>query len=92
METVLRCKERDEKCQREKRVRCKENIKDLIAAHPDAHNFLKIRSRPGRPRLEEDQPELLKAICDIAIHRSAAHEKRQTEIYRFIKTLDELTI
>ena len=36
------------------------------------------------------QPLLLKAILDIALHGSAAHEKRQSDVYRSIKTLDEL--
>lgn len=53
-------------------------------------NILKIRKQAGRPRVEEDQPELLKAICDIALYGSAAEEKRQNEMVRSIKSLDEL--
>jgi hypothetical protein len=34
---------------------------------------------------------LLKTIIDIAMYGSPAHEKRQSDIYRSIKTLDELT-
>ena len=55
---------------------------------------LRIRNEAGRPRLEDDQPLLLKAIVDIALYGSAAHEKRQSDVYdvyRSIKTLDELT-
>ncbi|GBL86297.1 hypothetical protein AVEN_132018-1 [Araneus ventricosus] len=52
---------------------------------------LKIREKCGRPRLEADQPELLKVIVHIAMHGSAAHENRQSDIYRSIKTLDDLT-
>lgn len=40
---------------------------------------------------EEQQPDLLKSICDIALHGSAAQEKRQYESVRSVKTLDELT-
>lgn len=54
-------------------------------------NYLSFRNSPGRPRVEEQQPELLKAICDIALHGSAAHEKRSDESVRSVKTLDELT-
>lgn len=50
-----------------------------------------IRSRSGRPRIEEDQPEIFKAIMDIAIHGSAAHEKRREEMFRCVKTLDDLS-
>ena len=52
---------------------------------------LKIRNEAGRPWLEDDQPLLLQAILDIAFYGSAAHEKRQSDVYRSIKTLDELT-
>ncbi|GBM72664.1 hypothetical protein AVEN_213166-1 [Araneus ventricosus] len=45
----------------------------------------------GRLKLVADQPELLKAIVDIAIRGSAAHENRQRDVYRSIKKLDELT-
>ena len=41
--------------------------------------------------MEVDQPLLLQAILDIAFYGSAAHEKRQSDVYRSIKTLDELT-
>ena len=33
----------------------------------------------------------MQAILDIAFYGSAAHEKRQSDVYRSIKTLDELT-
>jgi hypothetical protein len=46
---------------------------------------------PSRPRLEVDQPLLLKTIVDIAVHDAASHEKRNFDIYRSIQTLDELT-
>lgn len=51
---------------------------------------MKLRGKTGRPTLEVDQPELLKAIVDIALHGSAAHEKRRSDVYRSIRTLDEL--
>lgn len=44
-----------------------------------------------RPRIEEDQPMLLKTSIDIAMYGSASHEKRQNTVYRSIKTLNELT-
>lgn len=50
-----------------------------------------VSSSVGRPSLEVDQPNLLKAICDIAIQNSAAHERRQTEEIRTCQTLRSLT-
>lgn len=59
--------------------------------HPDIRTALKLRSNPGRPRIELEQPLLLKKMIEIAMYGSAAHEKRQSDIYRSVKTLDELT-
>jgi hypothetical protein len=42
--------------------------------------------------LGRNQFSLLKTIIDIAMHiGSASHERRQSGVYRSIKTLDELT-
>lgn len=49
-----------------------------------------MRETIGRPRLEIDQPELLKAIVNIAMSGAATHEKRREDIYRSIQTLTEL--
>ena len=35
-----------------------------------------MRKNTGRPRIEVDQPMLLKTIIDIGMYGSAAHEKR----------------
>lgn len=59
--------------------------------NPELKAKLNFRKHSGRPRIEEDQSMLLKSIVDIALYGSVAHEKRQLELYRSIKTLDELT-
>ena len=64
---------------------------DLCEKNPEVKELLKLREKSGRPRLDEDQPLLLQAIVDIALHGAPAHERRQCEVYRSIKTLDELT-
>ena len=78
---------------RAKKSREWEKIKlaKLCETNTDIQTVLSIRNKPGKPRLEVDQPLLLKAIIDIAVRGSAAHEKRQADIYRSIKTLDDLT-
>lgn len=50
-----------------------------------------MRGKTGRPRIEINQPLFLKANVDIALHGSAAHEKRRSNVYRSIKTLYDLT-
>ena len=62
----------------------------VVASCPEYQNVLNHRS-PGRPRIEQEQSLLLKAIVDIALHGSASDSKRRSEIYRSVKTLDELT-
>lgn len=52
-------------------------------------NF-QIRDTYGRPRLEVDQPELLRTIISIAMHGSASHDKRREDMFRSVKTLTEL--
>ena len=69
----------------------KKRLAAACTKNPKLKSTLKIRNEAGRPRLEDDQPLLLQAILDIAFYGSAAHEKRQSDVYRSIKTLDELT-
>ncbi|KAI9556025.1 hypothetical protein GHT06_018591 [Daphnia sinensis] len=59
---------------------------------PGLRDLLKLKRKAyGRPRIEDDQPFLLESIINIAFHGSAAHEKRQSDVYRSVKTLDDLT-
>ncbi|GBN30961.1 hypothetical protein AVEN_274065-1 [Araneus ventricosus] len=69
----------------------KKKLAELCEAHPHVREALKIREKCGRPRLEADHPDLFKTIVDNAIHWSAADENRHSDVYRGIKTLDELT-
>lgn len=51
---------------------CNFNVRYCRYKYQISGNYLSFRNSPGRPRVEEQQPELLKAICDIALHGSAA--------------------
>ena len=48
------------------------------------------RQEVGRPRVEDDQPDLLKAIVDIVCAGAAADERRRSEKLSTCKTLDDL--
>ena len=48
------------------------------------------RKSVGRPKLEEDQPELLNTIMDIVQMNSSADARRRSEILRSCTTLDDL--
>ena len=91
LEKELAKKKREQERQQKTRMRKKETLAKLCAENPELSSALKIREKTGRPSIEIDQPLFLKAIVDIALHGSAAHEKRQSDIYRSVRTLDQLT-
>lgn len=63
---------------------------DLVEEYPVLKKKLKLRDSAGKPRLEIDQPQLLQTIVDIATYGSAAHNRRQNEVLRSIRTLNQL--
>jgi hypothetical protein len=91
LEKQLSKKKDDQKRSQKARVEKKRKLNALIEDNPELRASLNVRAKPGRPRLEEDQPSLLETIVDIAMHGSASHERRQSDVYRSIKTLDQLT-
>ena len=88
---MLKRKKDDQRRSKKFRDDRKKRLAAACAKNPELKSTLKIRNEAGRPWLEDDQPLLLQAILDIAFYGSAAHEKRQSDVYRSIKTLDELT-
>lgn len=60
--------------------------------YPDVAEILKIRKNSGQPRVEDNQPELLKVITDIALFGGAADDRRRSEVIRSCRTLDDLCL
>lgn len=96
-EKVLRKQVQNAKNQQKLRLKQKKqkellsgNAANTSADNNGADNLLVARN-PWRPRKEDEYPELLKAICDIAIFNSAADDRRQTEMIRTCTTLNDLT-
>ena len=89
--SMLKRKKDDQRRSKEFRDDRKKKLAAACAKNPELKSTPIIRNEAGRPRLEDDQPPLLQAVLDIAFNGSAAHEKRQSDVYRSIKTLDELT-
>ncbi|GBN05196.1 hypothetical protein AVEN_11847-1 [Araneus ventricosus] len=87
VEAELKKKINEQRRQKKSREEKKKKLAELRETHPHVKEALKIREKCGRPRLEADQPELLKAIVDIAIHGSAAHENRQSDVHRSMKNV-----
>ncbi|KAJ6639801.1 hypothetical protein Bhyg_12548, partial [Pseudolycoriella hygida] len=80
----------DAKRSRNSRRKRKEILQKLIQEHPETMKTIRLGSGVGRPRLGDSQPLLLETITEIALYGSAAHERRQSEVIRSIKTIDEL--
>lgn len=82
-------KKKRDSAKRAKKFRAKEKLEKTerqrnnpAAAQP--------RTGPGQPSLVDSQPALLETIINIAIHGSAADERRRTEMIRSCLTLSDL--
>lgn len=73
------------------RDRRRAQVEEVCEKIPTASQILKVRKEPGRPRIEDDQPDLLKVIVSIVTLGSGAHLRRRDETIRSCRTLDELT-
>lgn len=77
--------------QTRKRQKDKIILEQIKEKHPEAAELLAKRPKPGRPRIDEEQPELHQTIMDIALYGSGADERRRSNKIRTIQTLAELT-
>jgi hypothetical protein len=70
----------------------KRKLNEVTEENPEIGQRLKKfnRKKIGRPRLEDDQPQLLKTIVDIVTAGAAADDRRRSEILATCKTIDDL--
>ena len=90
MEKTLKLKKQHVEAQQRARSRKKSNIEKLQQEYPEIAAKLKSKETPGCPRIESDQPDLLKDILEIATIGAACSDKRREELFRTVKTLDDL--
>ncbi|KAJ8877430.1 hypothetical protein PR048_021884 [Dryococelus australis] len=90
-EKKLKLKEKQRVYAMKHRENKKQKIIELCSKNPDAAKSLTPRAGPGRPRLEEEQSELLKAVVDLAMFGASTEERRRCEIVLTVHTLSELT-
>ncbi|KAJ6639294.1 hypothetical protein Bhyg_12037 [Pseudolycoriella hygida] len=85
-------RKREDEMYRQRKLPLKKKLllEKAVDENPTLNKSLKVRSVMGRPRMEKEQPYLLNAIIELALQGSAAHERRQDETIRTLKTLDEL--
>ena len=83
-EAKLRNLKKNSESHKQKRIKTKHIMQELIETNEEAAKLLKPINRPasGRPRLEETQTGLIAAIIKIAETQSSADNRRRTEILR----------
>lgn len=86
----LKIKIQNAAAQKKLRETRKVNLEKAREKYPDLAVDLKIRDNSGRPRIEVDQPNLLKDILAIATVGAACSDKRRDDLFRTVKTLDDL--
>ena len=62
----------------------------LKVDHPEFAASMKLRAGVGRPRIECDQPDIMRTILEIATVGAACGDRRRDDLYRTVKTLDDL--
>ena len=90
LEKKLKKKISDQKAKKKQRKNEKETLDDLKVTHPEIASSLKLRDGVGRPQIECDQSDLLEDILKIATIGAACGDKRREDIFRTVKTLDDL--
>ena len=91
LEKDLKVKISRQKASQKFRAKKREGEAMLRENYPEIAVTLKARSgEVGRPRIEVDQPGLLSDILKIATIGAACGDKRREDIFRTVKTLDDL--
>ena len=72
----------------------RENVRNKLESakekNPELAAILKSKKGPGKPRIEDKQPDLLKTIVDLVTCGSAADGRRRTDVLRSCRRLDDL--
>ena len=72
------------------REKKKKAIEQVLLADPKLSTVLKSRQQSGRPRIETDQPDLLKTIIQLTAFGAPADHRRRSEKLNACKTLNDL--
>ena len=92
LEKQLRRVKQNQKHQKKFTVKKRRAIKMTIQQYPEIAPILKgfNRDKPGNPRIECDQPEILEEILKIAEIGSACSDRRRDNTIRTVRTLNQL--
>ena len=86
----LKRKQTNQKAVHKLRAKKRKAEENLLRDNPEVARALKIRDGVGRPRVEVDQPGMLDDILKIATIGAACGDRRRDDIFRTVKTLDDL--
>ena len=93
-EKSLKRKQLDQKAQQRSREKKANVLRDLQKEHPEAaEKLMKLQVQPrklGRPAVEESMHGLHTAILSIVIPESGADERRRSEVFNSVRSLDDL--
>ena len=87
--SLKRCKS-NRKASKKRRDKAKKVMEQAIRDFPGLEKSMKVRSSAGRPPLEEMYPSLHTDILSIATIGAACSEKRREDLFRSVKTTDQL--
>ena len=79
-----------QKAQIKHRTLKKQREEKLKIDHPEFAQSFRLCDTPRRPRIECDNPGILETILDITIGSSCG-DRRREDIFRTVRTLDQLT-
>jgi hypothetical protein len=91
LEKTLKRKKDDSARQKKSREAKRIALDAEFKGNPSLILQLNVLGQPGRPRIETEQSKLLETIIKIAMYGSAANEKRRSDVYCSVKTLEEHT-
>ena len=90
LQKELKRKEQNMKNNKAYRARRRAAEDRLKIEHPEMASTLKLREGVGRPRIECDQEGVMDVILQIAMIGSACGDRRREDVFRTVKTLDDL--
>ena len=80
----------NQKASKKLREKKKRQMAQAIVDFPSLSNTLKVRDSVGKPPIEDVYPNLHADILNIATIGAAASDRRRQNLYRTVKTLDQL--
>lgn len=76
--------------QKKFRDKTKRKIAKAIEQYPALASQITLRDGPGQPPLEDVYPDMHQVLLEIATVGAAASDRRRADLFRTVKTLDDL--